>query len=170
MKKLSYLLGLALAVAMSLSLTSCGNSTESESATAVETESSAAAKKDSPIYKLFESEQSLRDGLIGKCFVSADQTCLVDFHRKTRYKIFIKETPNSDWTQFNGEEYRITYNSKDEVCIEFDKLTNIDDLRAKGIFTPSELALTIDGQTLKFRDFKIVTNDESRTIYENGSK
>ena len=128
-------------------------------------------KKESPIGKLFSSEQSLKEGLIGKDFVSEDYTCLIDFRRENRYKIFVKESPNSEWIQFDGKKYRITTDSEGEVCIEFDYLEqNGGDHNAKGKFTYNEFTLTyFHGKTLKFHDFKIITADEGRTVYEKGS-
>ena len=164
MKKYLYLLVVALFATMQLLLTSCNNQTKTDSSTSVD--------NNSPIYKLFQSEQSLRDGLIGKEFVSSDKRCIIDFRRDTRHKIFIKENINDDWTQFDGEKYGITYNSNDELCIEFYHLDqNSGDEVATGIFTPSDFTLTYyPGKSFKFNDFKIITHDEARTIYYMGRK
>lgn len=174
MKTYLYFLVVALLATMPFFLTSCDNQAKTDSSTSnqAETDSSTSVVKNSPIYMLFQSEQSLKDGLIGKNFVSSDKRCIIDFRRETRYKIFIKENINDDWTQFDGEKYRITYNSNDELCIEFDYLDqNGGDENAKGVFTPSDFTLTyFHGKTLKFGDFKITTADEARTIYNEGKK
>lgn len=129
-------------------------------------------KEETPIAKLFSSEQTLKEGITGKNFVSADNKCLMDFRRENRFKIFIKESQDQDWIQFDGEEYRITTNSKGETCMEFDSLDeNSGDNNAKAVFTPEEFTLTyFNGNSSTFNDFKIVTEDEAGAIYEGGSR
>ena len=153
MKKYLYLLFVALFATMSFSIASCDSK-----------------KNDSPIYKLFESESSLREGLIGKVFVSEDQNCLMDFRRESRFKIFIKEPSSGEWIQFDGEKYRITYYNKDEVCIELPYFEqNGGDASAEGVFTPSEFKINfLPGGTIKFKDFRIISTDEAAEIMSQG--
>lgn len=123
----------------------------------------------SPIEKLFSSEESLRSGLLdGQCFASADKNCLILFRgweSELDYKIFFKEDQGG-WHILKGNFFHVTYNADNQLCVEFGRMSH----DATGIFTPGEFILKIGGRTLTFKDFSIITVDEGDSIYEEGDE
>ncbi len=119
-----------------------------------------------PMEKMFSSVESVKSSLIGTCFASEDNSCLIDFRRESRYKVFVKE--NGEWRQFNGERYFITYSSDNSVCVEcsYMKCSGTDKF-ADGILTPKYFELKEkNGTPKRFENMRIVTNSEAKIIYE----
>lgn len=146
--------------------TSCGNGDKaaSDSAKTETTEQAgSAASKDSPIWQLFSSMDNLKNNITGMYFVSANNDCIIDMSRDSRYKIFIKN--NGEWLQFNGEKYQVTYSGND-LCIDYKNLNGPEDGYAMAIFTPQKLTLTCkSGKEYTAKDFRIASSSEAEQAY-----
>ena len=119
-----------------------------------------------PMEKMFSSVESVRLNLTGTCFASEDNSCLIDFRRESRYKVFVKK--NGEWRQFNGQRYFITYSSDNSVCVECSYMESYGtDKFAEGILTPKYFELKEKNGTPKqFKNMRIITNSEAKSIYE----
>ena len=138
---------------------SCSNAVKSQS------EESSANGEKSPIQMVFSSVDNLRSNVIGMCFVSANDDCLIDMRRENRFKIFIRN--HDGWRQFEGKKYMITYDRNNQPCVEYEYMKeNGADNTAYGLFTPNDLSFRINnGKVINFKNFRIITADEASELY-----
>lgn len=155
MKSLKIIIALVLVAIMG----SCSNAGKSQS------EESSSKEEKSPIQLLFSSVDNLKSGIVGMSFASANDDCLIDMRRESRYKIFIRD--NGSWETFNGEKYGITYDGNNQLCVEYLDMKDYGaDKFAYGLFTPNDLTLRIkDDKVINFKNFRIITTYELEELY-----